>query len=145
MSVADDVRAQLLDEVGARVSALGALLGPDMAMRLDRAVTARVATWAAQMCQEEDDRLAAQTVIDVMCVLWTTDPPHNWWPTPLGRVVARSLATDDTETVSQSVAAEMLGVHRGTVAQMAFRGTLDQHSDGSVLRSAVFARLGRRG
>lgn len=139
-----DVAEQLLDEVAARASALGAVLGPEMATALDGAVAARVAEWAAQLASD-DDRLAAQIVIDLACVLWPDgcEPPAEWWRTPVGRLFARSLGRDDADAVTHSVAAAMLGVTRGTVAQMVHRGTLDRHPDGGVLRASVLHRLGR--
>lgn len=103
----------------------------------------------AQLAQDDDDRLAAQTCIDLMVALWPHASPEDvgeaaWWQTALGRLCARSLGRDDAESVSQSVAAAMLGVTRGTVAQLVARGTLDRHPDGGVLRASVLQRLSRR-
>lgn len=94
------------------------------------------------------DRLSAQTVIDLMCVLWPHGSPEDsgcpeWWRTPLGRLCARSLGTDDAEAVSRSVAAAMLGVTAGTVQQLVHRGTLDRHPAGGVLRASVLQRIDR--
>lgn len=105
---------------------------------------------AAQLAQDDDDRLSAQTCIDVMCLLWPEAAPEDcgqavWWRTPLGRLCARSLGRDDAEAVSQSVAAAMLGVTRGTIAQLVHRGTLDRHPDGGVLRASVLQRIDRLG
>lgn len=104
---------------------------------------------AAQLVQDEDDRLAAQTVIDVMCALWPHGSPEivgraDWWRTPLGRVCARSLGRDDAEAVTHSVAAAMLGVPRGSIGPMISRGHLDRHPDGGVLRASVLQRLADR-
>lgn len=60
------------------------------------------------------------------------------------RVCARSLGRDDAEAITHSVAAAMLGVHPGTVAQLVHRGTLDRHPDGGILRASVLQRLARR-
>lgn len=100
---------------------------------------------AAQISQDEDDRLAAQTVIDLAGVAWEIDPPAEWWRTPLGRLVARSVGRDDSEAVTQSVAAAMLGVTRGTIAQLVARGTLDRHPEGGVSRASVLKRIVARG
>ena len=104
----------------------------------------------AQLAQEHDDRLAAQTCIDVMAVMWPHAAPEDcgqadWWRTPLGRLCARSLGRDDAESVSHSVAAAMLGVTRSTVSTMVRRGTLDRHPDGGVLRASVLQRIHRLG
>lgn len=103
---------------------------------------------ASQLAQEDDDRLSAQTCIDVMNVLWPHASPEDcghadWWRTPLGRLCARSLGRVDAESVTRSVAAAMLGVHIGTVSQLVHRGTLDRHPDGGVLRASVLRRLAR--
>lgn len=108
---------------------------------------ATAAMLVAQLTQDDDDRLSAQTAIDVMVCLWPhVDPEHvdpHWWRSPLGKLVARSMGRADAEAVSQSVAAAMLGVTRGTVAQLVARGTLDRHPDGGVLRASVLQRLAR--
>lgn len=112
----------------------------------DLAATARLLV--GQLAQDDDDRLAAETAQDVMTALWPHGSPEHiergdWWTTPLGRLCARALGRDDTDAVTQSVAAAMLGVTRGTIAQMVHRGTLDRHPDGGVLRASVLQRLGR--
>lgn len=138
------LHAQVLAEISERASALAAVLGPDMVTEIDRRVAEHAGMWAAQLASD-DDRLAARTVIDLGCVLWPTgtEPPAEWWRTPLGRAFARSLGTDDTEAVTHSVAAAMLGVTKGTIAQLVHRGTLDRHPDGGVLRASVMQRLAR--
>ena len=124
------------------------LLGVDLGLEVGRACVSVAPVLAAQLAQDEDDRLAAQTVIDLMCLLWRHGAPEDvgradWWRTPLGRLCARSLGRDDSEAVSYSVAAAMLGVHPGTTAQMVHRGNLDRHPDGGVLRASVLKRLAR--
>lgn len=139
-----EAAAQLVDELADIIARLAAL-DPGLTVEWDGASARRL---VAQLEQEGDDRLAAQTCIDLMCVLWPHAAPEDcgradWWQTPLGRLCARSLGRDDARAVSHSVAAAMLGVTRGTVAQLVHRGTLDRHSDGGVLRSSVLARLAR--
>lgn len=147
MTLHDQVTAQLATELGGIASALGALVGAHEFVEFERTLTGRVRSIAASLLSL-DDREAAQAVIDVMVVLWPNAAPEDcgradWWSTPLGRVCARSLGRDDIEAVTQSVAAAMLGVTRGTIAQMVHRGTLDRHPDGGVLRSSVMQRLSR--
>jgi len=146
VTILDQVGAQLADELGAAIYPLAVLAGPEAAVRWPRAIAVVAPVLAAQLVQDDDDRLAAQTTIDVMAALFPRgEPDPAWWSTPLGRMVARSVGHDDSEAVTQSVAAAMLGVTRGTVAQLVHRGTLDRHPDGGVLRSSVMRRLaGRR-
>ena len=145
VSVRDDVTAQLVDEIGGRATALGALIGGDAIVELERRVATHAPVWAAQMAQDDDDRLAAQTVIDIMVVLWPdSDPPDHWWRTPTGRLCARSLCHSTAESVTHARAAHMLGLARGTVSTMVSRGTLDRHPDGGVDLAAVLARLARQ-
>lgn len=83
------------------------------------------------------------TAFDIVVNIWhgqEADP--DWWRLPLGRLCAAALegqATD--ESVTQKQAAAMLGVTRGTVAQLVARGTLARHADGGVSKAAVFARI----
>lgn len=125
------------------------LLDQTYGFTLEDMIHESVELLAAQLVQDEDDRLAGQTVIDIMTTLWPHVSPEqagmaDWWRTPLGRACARSLGREDAESISQSVAAAMLGVTRGTIAQMVHRGTLDRHPDGGVLRSSVLQRLARQ-
>lgn len=145
MSILDDVTAQLTDELDrALAGPVGALLGLDLKELVRRRVKERAPMLAAQLCQEDDDRLAAETVLDVMLALWPQgDPEPSWWRTPLGRMVARSVAHESTDAVTHAVAAAMLGVQRGTVGTMVHRGYLDRHPDGGVTRASVLARLAR--
>ena len=129
---------QIAKEVGEAAAPLGALLGPDMVVELDRRIRSNAPMWAAQLT-DDDDRLAAQTVIDLMAVL--PDPEPQWWRTPLGRVVAASVGTEDAEAVRASVAAAMLGISPSRVHDLAGRGKLDRHPDGGIVRASVMRRL----
>lgn len=143
-SIHDEARAQLASELGTRLYALSMLDTPEATMDVDRRAATMAARTIGPLCSP-DDREAAQATIDVICALWPdgTEPPHEWWRTPLGRLCARSAGTDDAEAVTYSVAAAMLGVTRGTISQMTHRGTLDRHPDGGVLRSSIMQRLSR--
>lgn len=133
---------QLVDAVDEILSALTPFTG----FLDDAGVEARCTAVVAELCSD-DDRLAAEACLTVMTLLWPQASPEDcgrgdWWTTPLGRLCARSLGTDG-ESVTQSVAAAMLGVTKGTVSQLVHRGTLDRHRDGGVLRASVLQRLGR--
>lgn len=136
-----DLASQIRGELSARAAPLGALLGPELVMELDRLITERAPDLAAHLVAD-DDRLVAQTVIDLMCAL--DEPEPSWWRTPLGRVVAGSVGHESAEAVRASVAAAMLGISPGRVHQLAERGKLDRHPDGGVVRSSVMQRLAAR-
>lgn len=150
MTATTEVARQLVDELDVTLAAsAGALLGLDLAELLEDRVRSRAPMLAAQLCQD-DDRLAAQTVIDVMGALWPSGSPEDvgeadWWRSPLGRMCARSLGHVASDAVTYSVAAAMLGVARGTVSTLASRGTLERHPDGGITRASVLLRLARLG
>lgn len=71
-------------------------------------------------------------------------PRPTWWSTPLGLLCARSVPDGwQLLGVSQSEAAEILGVHKGTVATLVKRGTLAKAPEGGVSLAAVLDRLVR--
>lgn len=144
MSVTDRVAAQLVDELGGAARALCDVLGLDLLDIIEQRIEGRSALLAAELCSD-DDRLAAQAVLTLVTARWPDgcDIPPQWWRTPAGLMVARSVGRDDAEAVTRSVAAAMLGVHPGTVAQLVHRGTLDRHPDGGITRASVLARLAR--
>lgn len=137
----EDTADQLAAELQAAASPIVGLIGAD------------VASTSAVLAGQLDDSvvgagLSGRTSARIMCALWPHASPEDvgradWWRTPLGRACARSLAADDV-TVSQSVAAAMLGVTRGTIAQLVHRGSLARPSPGGgVSRSSVLSRLAR--
>lgn len=133
---------QLADDLHVIVGGLGALLGLDVEELLDRRVDEMVPMLAGQLTGD-DDRLAAQTVIDLAGAgIIPDDPDLDWWATPLGRVVACSVGHPSAEVVTRSVAAAMLGVSDGTVSQLVARGALDR-VDGKILAVSVQQRLQR--
>lgn len=124
------------------------LLGLDLADLVEQRLRDRTPIWTAVLTADEHEEEAAELVQDLMGVLWPHGAPEqvgraDWWATPLGRACARSLGRGDAEAVTQHVAAAMLGVTRGTVAQLVARGTLDRHPDGGVLRASVLQRIDR--
>jgi type II secretory pathway pseudopilin PulG len=135
--------AQLRDDVGAIVWGLTALVGPSEAMRAaEQQVQARAAVWAAQLLGD-DDRLAAQTVIDLVNVLWPGDggPPAEWWQTPLGQATARSVGYPGAEVISYSVAGAMLGCTKQYVGKLVAGGRLQRGPAGGVTTGSVRAIL----
>jgi len=149
MTVLDDVARQLADELDRAICGpVRSLLGIDLDELLQQRIRSRAGGIAAQLCQDDDDALAAETVIDVMGCLWPNASPEEcgqseWWRTPLGRMCARSLGRDDADAVTQFVAAAMLGTHPGTVARYLHDGRLERHPDGGITRASVLLRLSR--
>lgn len=132
---------QIADELDrALASPVSMLLGIDLGQQVADHCQALAPVLADQLVGD-DCKLAAQTVIDLMCVL--PDPEPRWWLTPLGEVVARSV-TGGEWTVSQSEAANLLGVTRGTIAQMAARGTIDADRAGVSVGSLLAVIVRRR-
>ena len=142
---AEEVTAQLVDDLTAAGRRLGPVLGLDVADLIADRAAERAPLLAAQLCTDGDDRLVAQTVEDLLAALWPTgevDPA--WWRTPVGARCAASLGLGDTGAVTHSVAAAMLGVTPGTISQLTHRGTLARHPDGGVDRGAVLRRVAAR-
>lgn len=140
----DEIAAHLLERMRLRIlSPLTTLVGLDLIDLIDPRLKSAARRLAQQMLSD-DEREAAQTVIDVMALLWPdTDPEDEdptWWHTPLGQQVARSIGEDNT-AVTYRRAATMLGVQRGTVSKWVQRGTLDRHPDGGVRLGSVLERL----
>lgn len=126
--------AQLYDELGLVCHLLGNLLGSDVGDFARERLDAR-----ARVLVDEvgDDSAAAADLLTLL-----GDRPREWWSTPLGLVIAGGMVEDETP-VTHAEAAGILGVSRGTVAQLASRGTLPRCPGGGVPRGAVLARLRR--
>jgi hypothetical protein len=155
MTTRDDVARQIADELHQVAWPLGPLIGVDLADEIMTRVPLVARRLADQLLDDRQhggaglevdaDAIAAETTIDLMCALWPrgSEPPPEWWRTPLGRAIARSAGTEDAEAVSASVAAAMLGVSRGRVYALLNEGKLDRHPDGGVVRASVMQRLAR--
>lgn len=132
---------QLADDLAAIAFETAGLFGLDLHPVLE----ARVDGLAERLVSElRADATAADTATMIMHALHGVhDPDPSWWRTPLGRLCANALAEESAEAVTHQVAADMLGLARGTVATMVHRGTLDRHPDGGVLKASVLQRLAR--
>jgi len=139
----DATVAQLRDELGTVAFGLAGLLGTDILPILnDRITVAAERLYADLDCGDAP----STTGVDILTVLWPhCDPDLDWWRTPLGLAVAPLLAAtvDADEGWSHADAATVLGVTRGTVAQLVHRGQLDRTPDGSLSRPSVLTRLVR--
>jgi hypothetical protein len=138
---ADDAAAQIAEEIDARLLwPLESLLGPGEEFTLLRqraAVTARM--MAAQLASG-DDKLAGQTAIDLAASVLPDEIPDEFWATPLGRLIAKSVGHPGAEEVSYSVAAAMLGVSKTRVQQLVSAGKLERHPDGGITSASVRLR-----
>lgn len=138
-----DLVEQLQADIGAAAGALLALLGPSGEMLLvEQQVHSHARMWASDLLGD-DDRLAAQTVIDLVNVLFPGDtgPGADWWRTPLGQAAARSTGYPDADVVSYSVAGAMLGCSKQYVGKLANAGRLQRGRSGGVTTTSVRAIL----
>lgn len=137
-----EARAQLEDELAAIATSLAALVGVDLcdilATRARQAAPRLVAELA-------DGALADEVAADILTVLWPRgEPDLEWWGTPLGLLIAPSAAAAFGEDGwTHGEAARVLGVARGTVAQLVARGDLVRTPGGGCGRASVLARLVR--
>lgn len=138
-----DLADQLRDRMVTIASGLGALCGADVFATLPLQADLAVERIARQLTSDDDHEVAG-TITDLAAAgVIPDDPSPEWWRTPLGRRVASSVGHEDADAVTRSVAAAMLGVTPGTVAQLVHRGTLDRHPDGGITKASVLARLTR--
>lgn len=132
----DEVCSQLYDELAAHVHAFAALVPIVGDVVTGDAIEQSAGLLAGQLLGP-DERMAAQTVIDLANVLgWDTDDPH-WWRTPLGQAVAASVGHPSAEAVTQEVAAAMLGVTRQRVQQLIAAGRLSRGRAGHRSRVSM--------
>lgn len=137
----DPAAAQLRDELGALAARVAAVLGTDLQALIMQRAEARADWLAAEI---SDGTFPDETAADLLALLWPDGPDLEWWRTPLGLLIAPTFAArHDGPGWSRGEAAVVLGVARGTVAQLVARGDLAQEPDGSVSRAAVLARLVR--
>lgn len=121
----DEVVAQLRSDVGAVAGALGALVDSSEDMQLlEQRIDSHAPRWAAQLLGD-DDRVATRTALDLTGLLWPhSEPTLDWWSTPLGRAVVRSVGHPTATVVSYRVAGAMLGCSKQYVGQLIAAGRL---------------------
>lgn len=146
----DALARQIASELQGACHPLLAVLGLDLMDILHQRIRERAPILAAQLSADRadvdtdihPDNIAAEAVLDLMCVLHPDrSPPAEWWRSPLGRRVAASIGADDSEAVTASVAAAILGTSRQRVHQLLEANKLDRHPDGGVVRASVMQRL----
>lgn len=139
MTSAGDAAAQIEDMIAERMWPAEAVLGPRPEFDAIRGYAAGAARTMVAQLRGGDDKLAAQTAIDLAALL-PDRIPDDWWRTPLGRLVAQSVGHPSAESVSFSVAAAMLGISKGRVQQLVTAGRLDRHPDGGITSVSVAMR-----
>lgn len=148
MSTIDETHAQLIadleDLLGDRAHLLAGLVAPELAERLGKAATQAARRVAAELAG--NDRAAAEAARSVATLAHgDAPPPASWWPTPIGRAVARAIRCAPGEAVPVAEAARMLGISRQRAHRLVTTGKLQRGADGGVALQSVFNRLaGRR-
>jgi hypothetical protein len=132
---------QIAEEIEARlIWPLECTLGPGDEFALLRDRTQAAARMMAAQLASGDDKLAAQTAIDLAALILPEDIPDDWWATPLGKLAAQSVGHPTAEAVSFSVAAAMLGVSKGRAQALVKAGKLERHPDGGITSASVRMR-----
>lgn len=149
MNTWTEARDALADDlervVGSRLlDPLDILFGTADLMRDRLASEARV--WAETLLGQ-DDQAATHTAIRLVSALYPGDapfdPPTGWWGTPFGQAVLRRAGHPTAVAVSVAMAAEMLGITRQGVHDLANRGKLERHPPGITVAS-IRVRLAAR-
>lgn len=136
-----DAASQVADLIGERLLwPLETLLGPGEEFALLRQRADAAARIMAAQLASRDDKLAAQTAIDLAGTVLPDAIPDDFWPTPLGRLIAKSVGWPGAEEVSYSQAAAMLGVSKTRVQQLLEAGKLERHPGGGVTSVSVRLR-----
>ncbi|GAB3482960.1 hypothetical protein [Nocardiopsis coralliicola] len=152
-SVSTAVHAALVEDlrrvVAARLVDPLAVLVEDeeLVAPVRRRVEADAQMWAAQLLGRDQER-AAHTAARLVGLLYpgdeAFDPPEQWWRTPLGGAVARTLGHTAKQRVTFAEAGAMLGITRQGVHDLARRGKLVRHPDGGVTSASVRDRAAAR-
>ena len=110
-----------------------------------RTVLRHRATVWADTIETSDHAAAVHTIARIIATLYPDEhafaPPADWWRTPLGQAVVRTVGHPYAEAVSLATAGAMLGISRQGVHDLVRRGRLPRHPDGGVPVSAVRERL----
>ena len=141
-----ELAAQLIRLVDVRlVDPLEVLLdGHDALRPIRMAISGRAGIWAHRLLHGTDVE-ATGLIARFVASLYPSDrgfnPPADWWPTPLGRVVLWRVGHPGADAVSYATAGAMLGITRQGVHDLVQRGKLARHPDGGVLPASVRARF----
>ena len=130
-----DLERQIVEDIDRMAHRVGAVLGLDITDTISGRARDRAPMVAAQLTGG-DARVAAATAIDIMAMWWPeSDPPGEWWSTPLGRAVAAT--TTAPGSVTRTMAARILGVSQGRVTQLLTAGRLVEQDGGVSMRSVM--------
>ncbi len=134
--MSDALAETVADALAAAATTWAALLGPDMTEVLGERITAAAPRIAAQLRTPGDQAGTAADLLDL--IGHPGDDDLTWWTTELGQAIAHAL---DDQGVTHAEAAQLLGVTRGTIAQLVTRGTLARVAGGRVSLTSVLDRL----
>lgn len=140
----DEIAYQIADEVDSGVLfPLEAIAGSSEQISAIRTQMEGRAYLLATQLLSGDDKLAAQTAIDLVNLLFgpVAEIPNDWWSTPLGQAMAASVGHPLAEAVSYSVAGAMLGVSKTRIQQLVADGKLDRAPDGGITTVSIRQRL----
>lgn len=130
----DPLTQDIADRLTARLDDVADLFGRDIADTYGER-PGEVAPVYASLLTGGDARVAAQTAIDLACLINLDDPTDA--TSPLG--IACALTSNGE--VSQATAAAVLGVSRQRVNVLLADGKLDRADTGGVTRASVARRL----
>lgn len=130
----DPLTQDIADRLTARLNAVADLFGRDVADAYGER-PGEVAPVYASLLTGGDPRVAAQTALDLACLVDLDDPADG--ASPLG--VACALTSNGA--VSQATAAAVLGVSRQRVYVLLADGKLDRAGTTDVTRASIARRL----
>lgn len=111
------IKMQLAKELRAAWRVWGTLIGYELKKAGQDAIQQRSAALYDEL-RSEDGSMAAEAVL---AALWGRgEPSAEWWRSPLGVLVGLALKRE--VAVTQQMAADILGVKRGTVGVLVRRG-----------------------
>lgn len=101
---------------------------------------------AARALRGSDDQAAkvAATMLAGVLFPGNADIPNQWWATPVGQAVVRTIGHPYATHVSLAVAAGMLGIQRATIQSYLQRGYLQEGPNGGVSVASIQARLNKK-
>jgi hypothetical protein len=134
------IRAQILRELCSVIDVIAASMDHADKVALYEATSAVADRLTSQLTSNDPVELrdACNTVSRA---LWSrTDPPPDWWSTPLGRACVPVLGLEGSESMSVSAAGAALNVSRSRVYQLIKLGKLTA-TIGGVTRQSVMDRV----
>ena len=130
------VETEIAEGIRTRLWPLLSLVGDDVASMVDPRIDEAAARLAVQLNDPDDGAQTANSIVAAF------DPTPEWFATELGDKCRKAAGSGDIG-ITQEKAAEILGVTRGTIAQMVSRGNLPRVGGHVSLRAVVARRDSR--